>query len=191
MPRTHNIDAGEMFDPVMIKLFDGTEYRLREAVRSVEGKVKAKQDEINALVDRTAPLEKELTGLRRQILGLREVDPASPQIERLEEDIEAKQKEIEKKSTTVDDALPYLIEMLDILLEPKTPKLDPETGDPMMAPAEVNKDGKPKQGTEMIPVFISASESIQGSLDDDKIGTTHVEALSKKLNETAMEARPT
>lgn len=146
MPRTHNIKASEMFEPVEIELWDGSRFRLREAVRSVEDKVTNKQTEINELAD--------------------------------------------QEDSTMEDALPLLIEMLDILLEPLSPALN-ENGEQIEEPKEVTKSGNPKAGTDMVPKMITAQDSIDKALEADEIGISHIDALSKKLNEAAMEARPT
>jgi len=107
-----------------------------------------------------------------------------------EDQLRDKQKEIKDKSSSLEDGLPYLIEMLNVLLEPLTPKLN-DNGEQEEIPAEVNKDGTPKKGTEMVPAWVTAEDVIKAELAADNIGVTHIDALSKKLNETAMEARPT
>lgn len=185
MPRTHSIDATEMFEPVEVKLFDGSKFRLRQATQSVEKKVDSLQKQIQQLAKKTEPEEREVRALRRQMDQLIDDDPGSEQIEKLEDEIQDKREEIEAKGEIIEqEGLPFLIEMLHVLLEPLTPKKDPETDEQVMVESEENPG-------EMVPAMVTAEESLTASLDADKIGITHINALSQKLNETALEARPT
>lgn len=101
----------------------------------------------------------------------------------VEDKVNDKQTEInelaDEDGSTMDDALPLLIEMLDILLEPLS-EAKTESGEVIM-----EKDGEGEK-----PKMITANDSITKALEEDKIGISHIDALSKKLNETAMEARP-
>lgn len=112
----------------------------------------------------------------------------------VEDKVETQQKKIndlaEQEGSTMNDALPLLIEMLDILLEPKT-EAKGEDGEPILVPSKVKKDGRPTADSEEVPKMVTAADSINKALEEDKIGISHIDALSKKLNETAMEARPT
>lgn len=192
MPRTHSINASEMFEPVEVIMWDKSKFRLREAVISVEDKVEAKQKEINTLSSRGEPLELEANSLRQEILALEEGDPnATKRVRELADRLREKQKEIDAESEAIEkDILPLLIEMLDILLEPMT-EVRNEAGEVIMVPSKLTKQGKPAADSEEVPKMITAGDSINASLKEDKIGVTHINALSKKLNETALEARPT
>lgn len=112
----------------------------------------------------------------------------------VEDKVNKKQEEInelaEEEDSTMEDGLPLLIDMLDILLEPMTPVMDPETEEQVMVPSATNKDGSAKKNAEMVPKWVTAADSINAALERDEIGVMHIDSLSKKLNEVAMEARP-
>ncbi len=185
------INASELFDPVEVDLW-GPKFRLREATRSVEDAVAAKQAEFNALAEQAAPQEKELAELQGRLTELWKTEPgATTKIQILEEEIEAKQEEVKEKSSTMEDALPLLLDMLAILLEPLTQATDPKTGEGLEEPVEVTKAGKAKTGSEMRPKMVTAKEAIETKYEAKEIGISHIQALSEALNKAALEARPT